>query len=567
LRDAGAASLKVEGRMKSPEYVHAVARLYRTALDALDPQGASGAATGSAGAADVPGRNRGGKAETAARIEELRKDAHIAFSRSPSRAYFLGPRAESLIDSGYPGHRGIPAGKISGYRGPGPRALVELSEPVGLRDGLSAFPEPRQGSGDRLIEPLAFSVQGLSDGRTGRELGLARAGSLVELELPSRLPAGTELYKISSRSLDRRLPSPEEYQPLLRSLPARLSLRQEGEGGRLVLDLDSPRLSLADSELLPLARAKVGGGFRRVAELFAESGDADFRLELSLDDATRLELPDGEAPLADLFIPPSLLKKAKNRIYAELGSRLALLDEERAGKAAASLPVEMEKTPVSMAGIPRPPRREIVFNYDGLPAGMPFATPGLLASGAELPRAGAWSWLPLAPLVGDWKGYEKAVLDRASSELAAGRRLMVGVDALHHIPLAEKLCGLEPEAEHLSFFGDIHLYAASRRAEAAWRAFLPRLAFVYPYLEEEALKAARPSSSGGEFSDGPVGAAIGDGFEPPLFISRACFKRHHLSGGNCPQDCNRKHLELLSDRERRYTLVVDDCVTMLFRAQ
>ena len=37
LADAGICSLKLEGRMKAPDYVHAVVRAYRSALDETVP--------------------------------------------------------------------------------------------------------------------------------------------------------------------------------------------------------------------------------------------------------------------------------------------------------------------------------------------------------------------------------------------------------------------------------------------------------------------------------------------------------------------------------------------------
>ncbi|HET7839658.1 MAG TPA: peptidase U32 family protein, partial [Rectinemataceae bacterium] len=89
LAAAGAASLKVEGRMKAPEYCHAVARLYRGALDRL-----------------------GGASLSDTELEERAEAARLAFARSPTEAWLEERGGSCLIDSEYPGHRGVPVGVV-----------------------------------------------------------------------------------------------------------------------------------------------------------------------------------------------------------------------------------------------------------------------------------------------------------------------------------------------------------------------------------------------------------------------------------------------------------------------
>jgi U32 family peptidase len=539
LASAGISSLKVEGRMKSPEYCYAVARLYRGYIDALSGAGP-----------DVAEMNK--------RLEEAR----TAFSRSPSEAWLFERGGSHLIDSSYPGHRGVSAGFVSKVSGS--RLTLDLAAGLGLRDGLLGF------EGGDESRPLRFPALGLRDPSTGRDTFSAEAGAKVELELKAddgSIPAfkpGDELRKISSRELDRRAASPEEYECDREELELRLLIGPEGIGAELAL----PRFDAKNSagkevigrgqggQSLVLDAAKNPGGFERALAVFGESGEADFRLCPSLDEERPVVLKDGrELRAHDLFIPPSALKKEKNRIYAE-ASRIVEGSSMAYALESAALCDEAAKAAGPLREAP-PPRASLVFPRDELPSGMPFATPRCLILSQELPRWGSRSYLPLAPLVLDRDAYEGLVRERVKSVLAGGVSLAIGLGALHHLALGRKLAADNPEAgERLSFFLDFNFYVANSLAYASLSSLLGGIEFAYRYLESE---GEEPDAEGTRL------APIGEHFEPPLFQSLGCAKKHHLSDGACAEDCDRSYSCILSDRDRRYRLIVEDCVTYLFR--
>ena len=546
LAEAGALSFKVEGRMKSPEYVYAVARLYRSAIDR---------ACGKTG-----GRTAGGAAGPGAGEEDLAQlldAARTAFSRSPTKAYLHAGNGEDLIDSAYPGHRGSPLGTVvSAGKG---RAVVELGSRLGLRDGIMAIGAAARTGGGAPGEAIAFPATGLSDARSGRPLVTARAGSLVELDVPEGLARGDELRLVSSREADRRKVAVEEYEAAVESVPARLCVDGSRGGPRLSLELEGPACGLLeagesrlfiDDELAPLEPARSPGGFTKALALFAESGASAFRFDATLCDAD-IPLPGGNAKLADLFLPPSFLKKCKNRLYAAVAAWMEEATPERAG-AFASGPIPETSHPLVLA----PPRKLLAFSSGDLESGLPFLTAGLLEGKAALPEVEGRYWLPLSPLVSDWPAYEATVERLVAGCVAEGRKVVVGIDAFHHLPLALRLRGLDPEGRLLAFYGDIHLYCANSRALAFWRKAVPGLAFAYAWIEDGEGKALH----------GVEGLAeAGEDFEPPLFMSRGCYARHDLFGGTCPPSCPKRYSYRLSDRDRRYRVVVDGCVTMLFR--
>lgn len=549
LAAAGAASLKVEGRMKAPEYGYAVARYYRALLDRLAGN-------------DIPAEDLAARSEA----------ARIAFARLPTEAWFASRGGERLIDQSFPGHRGAVAGSIIARRGS--RIIVELSTSLGLRDGVLLFEE-----GDQS-RPLPFSVTGLRDASTGRELAIARAGSRVEIDCPGSPKPGTELRRISARELDLRSPSPEEYPPARQDVDAGLLF----PAGALGLDLRTPLfpgdtrspLRAEAGDQLPFQVARKAGSFTEaLTAVFDESGETDFRLHPLVEEGASFPLGTGSestsVPIPDLFLPPSVLKREKNRLYraadGELAKRFALV----ASEAASSKSLDPAPHAGSASAVSAPLRSSLVFPLPELPAGLPFATPRLLREHAKLPRAAERSWLPLAPLVADVGAYEALVRDRIAETIDAGEQIVVGLDSVHHLAfsrrLVEEFAPRDPAAALLGFYLDIHLYVANSFALATF-ASLPwlsgRLLFAYFYLEAggEELAELREALAG----RWPELAQVDRAFEPPLFLSSGCLRKHDEEGGACPPACDRHWTRRLKDRERGYVAIVDDCVSMLFRA-
>ena len=103
LRDAGVASLKIEGRMKSADYVHEVVSVYRSALDEL---------------------GAGGSVEHA---EEKRARLAEAFSRGFTTAYLEGERGNGIMSYGRPNNRGVFAGRVADVDGEAAEIACEIA--------------------------------------------------------------------------------------------------------------------------------------------------------------------------------------------------------------------------------------------------------------------------------------------------------------------------------------------------------------------------------------------------------------------------------------------------------
>ena len=112
----GVSSLKIEGRLKGPDYVAATTRLYRKAIDAA------------MGTGDAPSA-------------EERADALQTFTRGSGPGFFPGVDHQRLVEGRSCDHRGLPVGKVHGIERVGRRSwvVVESTADIAVGDGLLAL--------------------------------------------------------------------------------------------------------------------------------------------------------------------------------------------------------------------------------------------------------------------------------------------------------------------------------------------------------------------------------------------------------------------------------------------
>ncbi len=281
----GVDALKIEGRMKSPEYVSTTVALYRALID---------------NGADAPG------------LQELRKRQRLTFSRGTTRGYLEEGRGDGrLLDAEWPGHRGVPVGSVRAAR-PG-SLTIALDGDLALRDGLQYFPPGRP------AEPVQFAARGLRRGE----------GRQVTVELPpDAVPprVGQTVFRISARVLDLKEIAEGSFALYRVPCGCGVSLR----GGRLSVEwtcglwTEPVRFEAA----LATEPARGDTSLRSVLErLFAEAGESQLR-------PTKIVVGGLEGGDRQ-FAPPSLLKRIKNDAYRVLEQRLAAWITERVAAAAA----------------------------------------------------------------------------------------------------------------------------------------------------------------------------------------------------------------------------------------
>lgn len=145
-------SLKIEGRLRSPQYVAAATKLYRKAIDSY----------------------YSGKFEV---DNELFKEMQLAFNREFTGGYFSGDK--ELVSPEKPMGRGLFLGTI------GEDNLIDLEEDLDVGDGLGIWLK------NRVDGAILKKME-----KNGKSVDNAKEGDIVKLFI--RASPGTKIYKTSS---------------------------------------------------------------------------------------------------------------------------------------------------------------------------------------------------------------------------------------------------------------------------------------------------------------------------------------------------------------------------------
>ena len=275
LAQAGVASLKIEGRLKSPEYVANITRVYRRALDQLSPETPSSSPLRNAvthAGQHAPSRDSS--------LPIPHYEMEMAFSRGLYTGWFQGTNNQALVHARFGKKRGVYLGEVS--RIDGERVCLDLQAPLKPGDGVvfdAGHPEAKE-EGGRVYEIRELHSRPPAHTRSAPnsklvELGFGRGDIRFE-----HLHVGDKLWKTSDPELDRRLrlsfegDQPKFQRPLLMEVHGAagqpLTLIARDELGHLVrLDSEMP---LAKAETQPLATP-------RLRQQFGRLGGTPFKLD------------------------------------------------------------------------------------------------------------------------------------------------------------------------------------------------------------------------------------------------------------------------------------------------
>ncbi|MDX2186573.1 MAG: U32 family peptidase [Opitutaceae bacterium] len=173
---AGVASLKIEGRLKSPEYVASITRVYRQALDRI-----CGPSTG-----------RADLREATLSETEAKYQLEMTFSRGLYTGWFRGINNQELAHGRFGTKRGVLLGEVK--RVSGETVLVELQAPLKPGDGV-VFD-----AGNPEIKEEGGRVYGI------RPQGAASLLSFGTGDIDfQRVRPGQLLWKTNDPELDKRI--------------------------------------------------------------------------------------------------------------------------------------------------------------------------------------------------------------------------------------------------------------------------------------------------------------------------------------------------------------------------
>ncbi len=317
LIEVGVASLKIEGRLKTAEYVANITRHYRIAIDA--------AWAGQ----PIPFTPRD--------VQEMQ----LSFSRGFSHGFLDGTNHKVLVRGDYAKKRGIALGVVQSIVGAGVRlssaAPIKPGDGV-VFDGDESTGRPEQGG--RVYEVIRLAHSGLESldgdggpGEIGRvELRFGRG----DIDLSS-LEEGQQVWKTDDPELSRRLRRSFEGPPARR------------------VELDIEIRAVAGEPLRITGTTPIGGRATVQTEVPlapAETRAADlglFRAQLGRLGSTIYQLRGLEATIAGApMVPKSLLNQLRRELVTGLDN--AAVVSRRTVFAAPALPRLMEPIAAERAG-------------------------------------------------------------------------------------------------------------------------------------------------------------------------------------------------------------------------
>lgn len=159
---AGVKAFKIEGRMKRPEYVATVTRVYRQALDRYLAQ-----------------------PETYQSTAAEQQDLAQIFNREFTSGYLFGNPGLEIMSHLRPNNRGVYLGRVTATNPGSKKIQVKLEKSLSPGDGLE-FWVSQGGHRGMIVHHLYLE---------GQEIELAEVGSQVWLEAPVGVKTGDRVFK------------------------------------------------------------------------------------------------------------------------------------------------------------------------------------------------------------------------------------------------------------------------------------------------------------------------------------------------------------------------------------
>ncbi|MFE5324068.1 DUF3656 domain-containing protein [Paenibacillus sp. NPDC056579] len=260
LIEAGVTSFKIEGRLKSPEYVANVVSKYRRAIDRYFEDG------------------------NAKPTKEELRELEQSFSRGFTYGFLKGTNNKQLVEGTYPKSRGVYLGRVKQVLRDG--VVCELEAPLKRGDGIcfDAGDPTKKEEGGRV-----YDIR-----RKGVKLEGEAPGGLIEI-VPgrndvnlNRVRVGDRIWKTNDPHLDKRLRQSFETDKPYRTFPVSIQVTgklgeplrsrwtDELTGHTVSVETELP---LVQAEKRPMDRALFEEQLGRLGGTTFELGELDVQLD------------------------------------------------------------------------------------------------------------------------------------------------------------------------------------------------------------------------------------------------------------------------------------------------
>ena len=297
---AGVSSLKIEGRLKAPEYVANITRVYRKALDQV---GDGWRVTGD-GKLPAPAPSRHASPDT----RHDRYSMEMAFSRGLHTGWFGGINNQELVHARFGKKRGVFLGEVMRVQAEKVFLRLQAGAPLKAGDGVVFdHGQPELGEqGGRV-----YAVQGPRSKVQGQEeVALTFMTGAVNF---SQVHVGDKVWKTSDPELDRRVRQTFAGDKPQFTRPITIELHGHAGAPLTAIARDERGHVAQNSSTMPLAEAQTQPlTTERLRDQLGRLGGTPFHLgEL----ANRLE--------GNVMLPVSELNRMRREFVAELEARRA----------------------------------------------------------------------------------------------------------------------------------------------------------------------------------------------------------------------------------------------------
>lgn len=255
LIEAGVTSFKIEGRLKSPEYVANVVGKYRRAID----------------------RHFDG-VWSAPSVEEMR-ELQQSFSRGFTHGFLEGTNNKKLVDGTFPKSRGVYVGTVEQILRDG--VVCKIEAPIKRGDGIvfDAGDPTKKEEGGRIYDLRRKGVKLEGEAEEGWIVDIIPGRSDVAL---NRLHVGDRIWKTNDPALDKSLRQTFETEKPYRVFP--VHVKASGRAGEPLAtwwtDVQKGVTVRVDSELLLETANKRPMDAALLEEQFGRLGGTLFQLEV-----------------------------------------------------------------------------------------------------------------------------------------------------------------------------------------------------------------------------------------------------------------------------------------------
>ncbi len=277
LIEVGIESFKIEGRMKRPEYVAGVVRIYRHIIDRYleNPAGYSVS-------------------------EEEQETLTQLFNRGFTQGYFFKNPHGKLMSRENPHNRGIPAGRVLGYDRCSGRISVKLSNLLRLGDGIMVENADTRPEDKGKIISAMYTEKG--------PVYSAEKGDVVEIPFDSRAPSGSTVYRTHDKKLMDSLKKESESGSLKTKIPVFITATvTSGKPVRLEMkDIDLNAITIESEYLVekaekqPTSKAQIEKQLSKLGNTLFEAAELYVNIE------------------GDVFIPMGQLNELRTKAVLQL---------------------------------------------------------------------------------------------------------------------------------------------------------------------------------------------------------------------------------------------------------